>query len=106
MKRDECRVPGPVARGSMSRRTGFGSWQNGYLAVVLQNSAMHLFRTGAPDGPERRVQLMVRQMRSLHDVREELSVVNQDLRTPFNQGFQLLAFVGGVSHQVIERHEG
>src|SRR6266705_3432123 len=42
----------------------------------------------------------------LHDVGEELPIVNQYLWTPLDQFFQFFAFVGHAAHDAVDHDEG
>src|SRR5207245_4369276 len=52
-----------------------------------------------------RIELVARELGPSHHLLEQLSVVGEDLRVPFDDGLQLLASVRNEAHEEVQAHE-
>jgi len=66
---------------------------------------VHFLDAIAPRLAESRIQLVMRKFRAGHNIFEQFSVMDENLRPSFNDGLQFLAFVRHQSYQEIQAYK-
>src|SRR5205823_48634 len=72
----------------------------------FQNGIVNLLHAGASRSAQGSVEFMMREFLPLHNIGEDLAIVNQYLWATLNQLFQLFAFVGDAAYDAVHHDEG